>query len=120
MDPRSGRDYCTKSIELRKVLFNFPENVEMETDDNEPAEVTDHSPQELAKIEALADDEEELEPESKKGKYSGAASKRTRPMVHSVLYIHVGREDRTPIKKGCFGTFMNCANLEIVKMVWID
>ena len=82
---------------------------------------TVHSPQELAEIEALAEDEdEEIKPASKKGKYSGAAAKRTRPEVHAVLFIHVGREDRAPMEKGCFDTFMNCANLEIAKMVWTD
>ena len=46
------------------------------------------------------------------------AAKRTRPKVHSVLYIHQGDQDRSPIEKDCFDTFMKRIHQEIAKMVW--
>ena len=63
-------------------------------------------------------DEDEEPSKPKKGKYSAAAAKRTRPKVHAVLYIQSGERDRAPIEKGCFDTYMKVANQEIAKMVW--
>ena len=59
----------------------------------EIGEVQDFSPQQLATIEADLEDEDEEEPESKKAKYAGVVKKRTRPKVHSVLYIQAGEKD---------------------------
>ena len=68
----------------------------------EMSEIQDFSPQQLATIEANLEDEdeEETEPESKKAKYAGVVKKRTRPNVHSVLYIQAGERDRALIEQG--------------------
>ena len=44
--------------------------------------------------------------------------RRTRPKVHSVLYIQSGKKDRSPIEKGCFDTFWKVLNQDIAKLVW--
>ena len=69
-----GREYATKTIELREILFNFPENVDADEQDQllapdpDREEVKDFHPAELAKMEADLDDEEDAPSDPKKGK----------------------------------------------------
>ena len=116
LDPRSQRNYCTKTIELREIIFDFPA-VDESDKLLEDEEVPDFPDEELAEIEANLDEDDESS-NPKKGKYSAAAAKRTRPKVHAVLYIQSGERDRAPIEKGCFDTYKKVANQEIAKMVW--
>ena len=114
--PSNGTPLCTNTLPFTIHLLRICSEVESDKL-LEGEEVPDFPDEELAEIEANLDEDDEPS-KPKKGKYSAAAAKRTRPKVQAVLYIQSGERDRAPIEKGCFDTYKKVANQEIAKMVW--